>query len=352
MIKRVVFWIVLMLFALTPVIRADDPVLEVTGDVVIDGKLKANEIDGIGSSGAISIPTIAINYLDLSGSLNFLPNAKFTGSIKFEDSAEFDANLDIEEDLFVGDDTTITGDLYVGGRTTMNGGFDAPFIGTNTIGGNLEISNNLQASSATIPSLNGVDEIYGKTGGYEENSTIYYGNLWLQKPEGGTLPVLKCDWAIVTDYLKTSSLDSTNLDLIYDIHVGRDSQFDGNVVIDGEVTIGDEVKFEEDVRFNGKIGARAYENNPLSGTVPLVMDAIYHGITTNDTAPLDLTLRDGITGQQKFIVFTLKDTNNMTLTPANFANGTSILFDTTGEFVHLIFVAGEWRVINTTATIN
>lgn len=57
------------------------------------------------------------------------------------------------------------------------------------------------------------------------------------------------------------------------------------------------------------------------------------------------TLADGTAGQVKVIVCTVAaNTPAGTLTPANFGNGTSILFNAVGETVTLEFRSGNWWI--------
>ena len=57
-----------------------------------------------------------------------------------------------------------------------------------------------------------------------------------------------------------------------------------------------------------------------------------------------LTLADGVEGQTKMIVMKT-DAGNGTLTPANFAQGTTITFDAVGDSVSLLFTNSGWHVM-------
>lgn len=57
-----------------------------------------------------------------------------------------------------------------------------------------------------------------------------------------------------------------------------------------------------------------------------------------------LTLADGVEGQTKMIVMKT-DGGNGTLTPANFAQGTTITFDAVGDSVSLLFTNSGWHVM-------
>ena len=72
-----------------------------------------------------------------------------------------------------------------------------------------------------------------------------------------------------------------------------------------------------------------------------VTTAITWIVTTGVNA---LTLADGVEGQTKMIVMK-KDAGNGTLTPANFAQGTTITFDAVGDSVSLLFTNSGWHVM-------
>ena len=74
---------------------------------------------------------------------------------------------------------------------------------------------------------------------------------------------------------------------------------------------------------------------------------VTHIITTTASA---LTLADGTNGQRKFIVMKT-DGGDATLTPTNFANGTSIVFDDVDDSASLIFLNDKWYMIGGTATL-
>jgi hypothetical protein len=66
-----------------------------------------------------------------------------------------------------------------------------------------------------------------------------------------------------------------------------------------------------------------------------------HIVTTGADA---ITLADGVHGQSKFIVMKT-DGGDGTLTPANFANGTTITFNDVGDSVHLYFTNSSWHIM-------
>jgi hypothetical protein len=88
-----------------------------------------------------------------------------------------------------------------------------------------------------------------------------------------------------------------------------------------------------------------------SGAVAVPITNIFSSYITNATAAIAATLADGTVGQLKIIKLKTLDTNNMVLTPANLADGTTITFDATGEVAVLMFVGTAWEVIYTNATV-
>lgn len=88
-----------------------------------------------------------------------------------------------------------------------------------------------------------------------------------------------------------------------------------------------------------------------SGAVVIPVTNIFSSYITNATAAIAATLADGSVGQIKVIKLKTKDTNNMVVTPANFADGTTITFDATGEVAILMFVGTAWEVVYTNATV-
>ena len=70
-------------------------------------------------------------------------------------------------------------------------------------------------------------------------------------------------------------------------------------------------------------------------------------VTTTDSA---LTLADGAENQEKFIVMKT-ESGVAKLTPASFANGTSIFFDRVGATAHLIFMNASWHWAGGTASL-
>lgn len=63
------------------------------------------------------------------------------------------------------------------------------------------------------------------------------------------------------------------------------------------------------------------------------------------TAPGAFTLAAGYEGQVKFIKMTVHG-GDATLTPSSLEGGTTITFNTVGDFVNLSFVNGKWNILS------
>jgi len=91
-------------------------------------------------------------------------------------------------------------------------------------------------------------------------------------------------------------------------------------------------------------GYLQFSETPQTLTGPGAVDvtsAITWIVTTGADA---LTLADGVEGQTKYIVMKT-DGGNGTLTPSNFAQGTTITFDAVGDSVSLLFTNAGWHVM-------
>lgn len=90
-----------------------------------------------------------------------------------------------------------------------------------------------------------------------------------------------------------------------------------------------------------------YDAGAGAGALPIDKDVI--ALTTGGAEAL--TLADGVEGQSLEIIM-VSDGGDGTLTPANFANGTTITFDDVGDSIKLRFLGGSWYSVGTaTATI-
>ena len=106
-----------------------------------------------------------------------------------------------------------------------------------------------------------------------------------------------------------------------------------------------------DFLFTNRIGGPATNNAANNGTIAVSINETYSGYTTNATGALNASLADGIEGQIKIIKLELHTTSNLVVTPAHFADGTTITFDATGEVAILLFDGTNWQEIYTDATV-
>ena len=73
-----------------------------------------------------------------------------------------------------------------------------------------------------------------------------------------------------------------------------------------------------------------------------VVSAITEITTTGANA---LTFADGVEGQIKFLVM-ITDGGDGTLTPTNFASGSTITFNDVGDTAFLLFTNSKWQLIS------
>ena len=71
-----------------------------------------------------------------------------------------------------------------------------------------------------------------------------------------------------------------------------------------------------------------------------------------DASDQAFTLADGDEAQRKFLYMSAKgSTGNAVVTPANLTGGTTITFDTVGDYAELRFMGGSWVATAVTATV-
>lgn len=98
--------------------------------------------------------------------------------------------------------------------------------------------------------------------------------------------------------------------------------------------------------------AGAASNAATSGAVVVPVTETYSGYSTNATADIAATLADGeYNGQIKVIKCEAHTTNNLVVTPANLAEGSTLTFDAAGEVAVLIWVGTTWRIVYNTSTL-
>lgn len=123
----------------------------------------------------------------------------------------------------------------------------------------------------------------------------------------------------------------------------------GNTSIGGTLTVDGQSSFV-DILSSG-LGLGGTSNDPTSGSISVSIDTLYDGYTTSATANIDASLADGKVGQFKIIKLEEKVTNNLILTPTNFADGSTITFDATGKIAILVFDGNNWQLVYTNATV-
>ena len=95
-----------------------------------------------------------------------------------------------------------------------------------------------------------------------------------------------------------------------------------------------------------------YESNAATnGALAIPLTHAYQGYTTNATAAIAATLADGADGQVITIKLETLDTNNLVVTPAHLADGTTLTFDASSEVATLMFDGTNWQILNNTATL-
>ena len=149
---------------------------------------------------------------------------------------------------------------------------------------------------------------------------------------GVTAGTVTASKALVVD--SASKLDIMNIDNIT-INSNDISSTDTN----GNITI--------TPNGTGKVslvgGIMTPETTTSSGAGAVAITGAIHEITTDSADAL--TLADGAEGQHLYVVCVDQSSGDATLTPTNFAQGTTITFADAGDAWHLLFTAGEWYVV-------
>jgi len=149
---------------------------------------------------------------------------------------------------------------------------------------------------------------------------------------GVTAGTVTASKALVVD--SASKLDTMNIDNIT-INGNDISSTDTN----GNITI--------TPNGTGKVslvgGVVTPETTTSSGAGAVAITGAIHEITTDSADAL--TLADGVEGQHLYVVCVDQSSGDATLTPTNFAQGTTITFADDGDACHLLFTAGEWYVV-------
>ena len=80
-----------------------------------------------------------------------------------------------------------------------------------------------------------------------------------------------------------------------------------------------------------------------SGAISVTTAITY--ITNITTSVMTVTLADGVQGQEKTILMTIRDTHNMTLTCTN-SSFTNITFNGIGQTAKLKFMNSKWHILS------
>lgn len=162
---------------------------------------------------------------------------------------------------------------------------------------------------------------------------------------GGFSGGASCDITINTDQF---TVDATNGNTL----VAGTFEATGAQTLTGATSCASTLDVAGVASFADAVGLGADSNAATNGAVTVPVDTLYDGYTTNNTAAIAATLADGEAGQIKVIKLEEKDTNDMVLTPANFADGTDLTFDATGEIAVLVFDGTNWQIVYSTAGLD
>lgn len=99
------------------------------------------------------------------------------------------------------------------------------------------------------------------------------------------------------------------------------------------------VEMAEDEKPVNSVVRESVATRTGAGAVPLT-SSIVKIVTTGANA---LTLADGEEGQRISLVM-VTDGGDGTLTPANFAGGTTATFNDAGDVLELLFLDGDWHI--------
>lgn len=113
------------------------------------------------------------------------------------------------------------------------------------------------------------------------------------------------------------------------------------------------------LRIRQKLMANEVLANVLRGSIDTRAHSGAAGVNTlitemnsTGTGHAAVTLADGKEGQIKVLkLVTRGGSNNAVVTPANFADGTTITFDAANEVAILYFDGDDWQVAYTNATV-
>lgn len=126
----------------------------------------------------------------------------------------------------------------------------------------------------------------------------------------------------------------------------------GNTAVAGTLEVTGTLTQTGIATFNEAVVLGGTANGSTDGATVVPVDTLLDTYVSNATDAIAATLADGsAAGQMKIIILTTHDTNDMVLTPANMANGSTITFDASGEYAMLVFDGTNWHVVSTNATV-
>jgi hypothetical protein len=112
----------------------------------------------------------------------------------------------------------------------------------------------------------------------------------------------------------------------------------GNATIKGTLTVNNGTTAE---------GVSSVGFEKLSSTVGGVAVAVDKQVTIlTSTGTHAGTLADGVAVGDIKEIYMVVDGGDFTLTPANFANGTTIVFADAGDYIKLIFDGTDWNILH------
>lgn len=142
------------------------------------------------------------------------------------------------------------------------------------------------------------------------------------------LMIMECVATAVNEFTTTNSVTGAGPSLSA---TGGDTNVDINLIPKG----------------SGKVNVQGAfmtsETTARTGAGAVDITGAIHEITTDSADAL--TLADGVEGQHLFVVCVDQSSGDATLTPSNFAQGTTITFGDDGDACHLLFTAGEWYIV-------
>lgn len=170
---------------------------------------------------------------------------------------------------------------------------------------------------------------------YREANIVDFGEIWLYTEQS----VVPGDPVYFRHTADTAPLDI--LGRVRKDASGGDADLIQGATFETTTAAGGIAKIKMNAPGTGILVAKdSSEELTAAGAVSLVTSLTYLDSTAGAMA---MTLADGVAGQEKTIIMTV-DGGDATLTPANFLNGTAIVFNDVGDAVTLRFDGTNWMV--------